>query len=208
MARARPEEKRQHILETAKRLFALEGMGISMGEIAVAAEIPVGSIYTYFDSKQALVETIIEEGWNEYREWLEEGIQARRTHSAGRPASETAREILNFFMDEALPRLFSDVHLIMLLLGEAGASAKLREKLDYLTNLVISLVSQCAGPGSAQATADPKLFHTGIMVLLLGALETLALAPLTGIEISTGDIQRFLRQTGENALGISLPGKG
>jgi len=63
MARVKTMEKRALILETAKRLFATRNFDVSMSAIAEEIGIPVGSIYTYFDSKQALVETIIEEGW-------------------------------------------------------------------------------------------------------------------------------------------------
>ncbi|HNV35823.1 MAG TPA: TetR/AcrR family transcriptional regulator [Rectinema sp.] len=62
------------MLETAKALFALEGMNVSMNDIARKIGIPVGSIYTYFPSKQALIETIIEEGWNQFRTWLEQQL--------------------------------------------------------------------------------------------------------------------------------------
>ncbi|MCX8013033.1 MAG: TetR/AcrR family transcriptional regulator, partial [Rectinema sp.] len=164
--------------------------------------------YTYFDSKQALVETIIEEGWNEYRRWIEEGIHARKVRGSGDTPRETAIDILGFFMDRALPRLFSDVHLIMLLLAEADTSARLKEKLDYLTSLVVSLVSECAGSGSNRTMDDPHLFHTGITVMLLGALETLAIAPKTDIGITQRDVMHFLRHTVENALGFSLPDRG
>jgi AcrR family transcriptional regulator len=49
-------------------------MNVSMNDIARKIGIPVGSIYTYFPSKQALIETIIEEGWNQFRTWLEQQL--------------------------------------------------------------------------------------------------------------------------------------
>jgi len=200
MARVKAIEKRELILETAKRLFAGRGIAVSMGEIADEIGIPVGSIYTYFDSKQALVEIIIEEGWNEFRVWVEAGLA-----SIGPDAREKSLRSLSFLVNRALPMLFSDVDLIMLLLAEASSSAKLEEKLQYISNLIARLVADCAS-ASAPVT-DPKLYSTGITVMLLGALETLRITSKTDLGVSVGDIQRFLRQVAENALGEPLPDK-
>jgi AcrR family transcriptional regulator len=203
MPRPKTEEKRKLILETAKRLFALQGVGVSMNEMAEAIGIPVGSIYTYFDSKQVLVETIIEEGWNEYRLWLEDGISAIQLASQNADARLTALKILSFFVNKALPKLFSDVELIMLLLAEAGATARLEEKLQYFSSMITKLVSECQIPGAAEN--DPRQYNTGITVLLLGALEALRLSSKTDLKLGADDIQAFFRLIVENALGQRLP---
>ncbi len=203
MPRPKTEEKRKLILDTAKRLFALEGVGVSMNEMAEAIGIPVGSIYTYFDSKQVLVETIIEEGWNEYRLWLEEGIAAIQLGNQNADARLIALKILSFLVNKALPKLFSDVELIMLLLAEAGTTARLEEKLQYFSSMITKLVSECQVSGAAEN--DPRQYNTGITVLLLGALETLRLSSKTDLKLSADDIQAFFRLIVENALGQGLP---
>jgi AcrR family transcriptional regulator len=203
MARMKTAEKRTLILETAKRLFASRNVDVSMSQIAEEIGIPVGSIYTYFDSKQSLVETIIEEGWNEFRAWTEEGLRACRT--AGQPDDARAQSLraLSFLVNSALPKLFSDVELIMLLLAEADSTAKLEAKLQYLAAMIADLVSACIVPSVSHV--DPRQYDTGITVLLLGALETLRIASKTDIRISAADIQAFFRQVVENALGQPLP---
>ncbi len=214
MARSKAFEKRDLILETAKRLFADRGIAVSMGEIADEIGIPVGSIYTYFDSKQALVEIIIEEGWNEFRAWVEAGLSAMGAHgSPGGISTSNTRDAgdvrekslrsLSFLVNRALPMLFSDVDLIMLLLAEASTSAKLEEKLQYMSEIIARLVADCASSGAP--VADPRLYSTGITVMLLGALETLRITSKTDLGVSVDDIQRFLRQVAENALGEPLP---
>ncbi len=209
MARVKAIEKRELILESAKRLFADKGISVSMGEIADEIGIPVGSIYTYFDSKQALVEIIIEEGWNEFRAWVESGLAASGLNASSqgssqdRDAREKSLRSLSFLVNRALPMLFSDVDLIMLLLAEASSSAKLEEKLQYISVLIARLVADCAS-ASAPVT-DTRLYSTGITVMLLGALETLRITAKTDLGVSVDDIQRFLRQVAENALGEPLP---
>jgi TetR/AcrR family transcriptional regulator, repressor of fatR-cypB operon len=64
--RGRPAERpdrRESILDAALRCFVERGFyGTSMPEIAEAAEVAAGTIYHYFDSKEALVNAV-------YRAW-------------------------------------------------------------------------------------------------------------------------------------------
>ncbi|MGU3407310.1 TetR/AcrR family transcriptional regulator [Methylobacterium brachiatum] len=53
-------DKRRQILEGARRVFLASGFdGASMGEIARAAGVSKGTLYVYFDSKEALFEALI-----------------------------------------------------------------------------------------------------------------------------------------------------
>lgn len=52
-------EKRRQILEGARQVFTASGFdGASMGEIAKAAGVSKGTLYVYFDSKDALFEAL------------------------------------------------------------------------------------------------------------------------------------------------------
>ena len=59
-ARANAEsDKRRQILEGARSVFMAAGFdGASMGEIAKAANVSKGTLYVYFDSKEALFEAL------------------------------------------------------------------------------------------------------------------------------------------------------
>jgi len=206
MARMKTMETRALILETAKRLFATRNFDVSMSQIAEEVGIPVGSIYTYFDSKQALVETIIEEGWSEFRSWTEDGLAAYKAAARPDDAREQSLKSLSFLVNGALPKLFSDVELIMLLLAEADSTTKLEDKLQYFATMIAGLVSACIVPSVSHV--DPRQYDTGITVLLLGALETLRIASKTDLKIGAADIQTFFKQIVENALGQPLPDMG
>ncbi|GMA75272.1 hypothetical protein GCM10025880_16890 [Methylorubrum aminovorans] len=55
-------EKRRQILEGARQVFMASGFdGASMGEIAKAANVSKGTLYVYFDSKEALFEALTTE---------------------------------------------------------------------------------------------------------------------------------------------------
>jgi len=55
------EERRKYILEKAQSLFAEKGyLGTSMSEIAEASKFAVGSLYSFFKSKEEILATIFE----------------------------------------------------------------------------------------------------------------------------------------------------
>lgn len=55
------EERRNYILDKAQTLFAQKGyLGTSMAEIAEASEFAVGSLYSFFKSKEEILATIFE----------------------------------------------------------------------------------------------------------------------------------------------------
>ena len=54
------DQKRRQVLDGARRVFLNAGFdGASMGEIAKSAGVSKGTLYTYFESKEELFETLI-----------------------------------------------------------------------------------------------------------------------------------------------------
>lgn len=70
MARPLSEEKRQAILTAATALFAQEGMSASTAKIAKRAKVSEGTIFTYFDNKEALVNQLYLELKQQLSEFL------------------------------------------------------------------------------------------------------------------------------------------
>lgn len=62
MAKMKSEKRRMLILKTAKGLFSKHGFfNTSISDIVKACGLPVGSIYTYFSSKEGIVKTIVDD---------------------------------------------------------------------------------------------------------------------------------------------------
>jgi TetR/AcrR family transcriptional repressor of uid operon len=58
---AKYDEKRQHILEAAQECFRRDGFrGASIGDICAAARMSPGHLYHYFESKEAIIEALVE----------------------------------------------------------------------------------------------------------------------------------------------------
>ncbi len=196
MARPKDSDKRQLILAIAKRIFAERGFErSSMAVLARRIGIPVGSLYTYFPSKEALLITIIEEGWNEFAAYLEAGLS--------NPLPGMSK--LAFLVRKALPALFKDMDLIAILLSQASGATKLKEKLDYLASLIASIIGECVREdGGEPKTAIPEL-EAGLLVMLLGSLESLRLSRRLEMGLGADEIIAFLVSIVEASLGHALP---
>ncbi|MCM2292593.1 TetR/AcrR family transcriptional regulator [Allorhizobium sp. BGMRC 0089] len=74
MARPRSEEKRDAILTAAMELIAEHGLGAATAEIAKVAQVPHGSVFTYFGTKSALLNELYVELKTELSESILEAM--------------------------------------------------------------------------------------------------------------------------------------
>lgn len=218
MARRKDAEKRRRILDEAKRMFAEDGFErTSMGTVADRVGIPVGSLYTYFDSKETLLGAIVEEGWAEFATSLETGLDvagaaAGASDDVTDAASDAARAgaalgKLSFLVLQAFPALLNDADLIAILLAQADRSSLLAEKLERLAAIIAAIIAEYRGSrarGGESIAAVPGL-KAGIAVMLLGSLETVRLIRRAGVGLAVSDVSAFLASTVEAAVGCSLP---
>lgn len=208
MPRTKNEDKRQLILAQAKKLFASEGFeGTSMGLLARKIGIPVGSLYTYFNSKDNLLETIIEEGWEDFSEGLEHGLTGLLKNASLQnfPIENASLLELSYLITKALPQLFGDLDLIAILLARSGKGSKLEEKLEALASLIHTLISRYWIDADRPFGFDYKVFKAGIAVMILGSLETLRISHHAELDMGKDDIIAFLVSMVETTLGCTLP---
>lgn len=65
------EDKQQRIIEAATRLFAEKGFhGTAVPEVASLAQVGAGTIYRYFDSKEALVNAVFQHAKSHLKDCL------------------------------------------------------------------------------------------------------------------------------------------
>lgn len=201
MAREKDESKRASILAAAGRLFAERGYhGTSVADMARETDLPVGSIYTYFSNKEAVLSAVIEEGWAEFLGSMKESLQ-RVT---------APRERFSLLVNEVLFGLFRDVDLITILLGEAGRggldgiSVGLETKLSDLADLILPLIGSLSAEGSTGLRLDQTEARTAIAVYFLGSLYTIRLSRSAGLLLSEADILSFIKLSIENSFGLKL----
>jgi AcrR family transcriptional regulator len=102
------EERRGEILAAAKKVFARKGYhGTTIAEIAKTARLSYGSIYWYFDSKDALFHELMETEGQALRKHVTEALTT--TPAAGAPDAPfraAVRATFEFFeSDRALVKL-------------------------------------------------------------------------------------------------------
>lgn len=195
MARALSVEKRQLILDHAKRLFARDGFAAtSVADVARACKLPVGSIYTYFTNKEELVRAIVQEGWDDLRARLGEAIE----HAS------SPDEKMKLLLDRFLPELLADSSLITILLSEAIEYTRLQEKVEELVSIFDSILAPIAERGSGLEGFGRKHLEAAILVYFLGVLDAVRISSESGLGVSTDDILGFLKLTVHNTLGLSV----
>lgn len=67
----RKTDKRIRLIEAAKGLIHQQGFNLTtLADIAQEADVPLGNVYYYFKTKEAIGEAVIEKRSLEYSEWL------------------------------------------------------------------------------------------------------------------------------------------
>jgi AcrR family transcriptional regulator len=195
MARERDEGKRLAILAAAKRLFAAQGFhGSSVSDLAREVGLPIGSIYTYFESKEAIIGTLIEEGWETFFTALSGAVSG----------PGLAEERLSLVLYRFLPELFGDVDLISIILTEADRSARLEEKLERLASLLSGLLAELAAARGVAMDFPPRFAMAAITIYFLGSLGALRISRSAGIAVGPDDVIDFIRLSIQNSFGVVL----
>jgi AcrR family transcriptional regulator len=102
------EERRSAILGAAKKVFALKGYhATTIADIARAAQLSYGSIYWYFDSKDALFHALVESEARALRDHVTAALLSTPAPEAPEaPFREAVRATFEFFeADRAVVKL-------------------------------------------------------------------------------------------------------
>ena len=195
MARARDEKKRQTIIKAAKGLFASHGFfNTSVADIVKACGLPVGTIYTYFSSKDEIVRAIVDEGWAD--------LHTRLKNLLAESNDVTVR--LQSLLHNFLPELFEDIDLINILLSEAIDLTRIEEKVEQLSALIYSIIKQPLAFQTSSSDFTPQSMKTALVVYFLGILNAVRITRAAHIGINDADILAFVRQTIAASLKIDL----
>ena len=195
MARAKDENKRLMILHSAKMLFSQRGFfNTSISDITKETGLPVGSIYTYFKSKEEIVRAIVNEGWEDLRKRLME------TTGSAKSAENKLKVIIETF----IPEIFNDLDLINILLSEAITYTKIEEKVEELSTLILSLLRAISRDNKSLEGFDKNMMDAALVVYFLGMLAAVKLSRTSSIGLKVNDIIRFIKYTIEKGLQIKL----
>jgi AcrR family transcriptional regulator len=186
MAKPQSEAKREAILHHGTRLFAEHGFaGTSVAAIAERAELPVGSIYTYFGNKEELLRAIIEEGWRDLWHRLREAVEQKSSPEAK----------LELLIDHFLPEMVAESDFVSILVTEAVDKTDLRSKIDEIVTLLESILAPLRQRNPALKDLTRKQLEGALLVYFLGTLSAVKLSSKGSLGISLEHILSYLRLT-------------
>jgi AcrR family transcriptional regulator len=128
-------EKEEKILEASAKLFATRPFHeVLLSDVAAAASVGKGTIYTYFKNKDELYRAVLYRGFTE----LLEGLRLRLRKSAHQPR-ESLRVLIGEYVDYARrnPHLFE---LMRTVSTRPSERAKWAQKRQDLSDLIESII--------------------------------------------------------------------
>ena len=143
---------RERLLAAARELFAERGLHVTMGEIAAAAGVGVGTAYRRFRNRDELIVALFEERIREYVAIAEQAVAAPDAGSA-----------LEIFLERAMAMQAADRGLHDLLIGNDEAHARVAHIRDQLRPLLEDLVRRAQDAGWLR----PDITATDVPVLTL-----------------------------------------
>ena len=195
MARSRDEQKRDRILRASKKLFARNGYAnTSVSDIVAETDLPVGTIYTYFEKKEEIITTIVQEGWDDFLDHLS-GIG----HS-GKPGIDCLRVII----DDIIPSLLNDLDFLNILLTEAIVYTRIEEKLEKIIDVLFEIIREIPEAQPRIESLSRRMFKTALVIYFLGILSAANLSRTTAADITNGDITSFLKHSVVSFIGTPI----
>ena len=161
------ESTRQNILDAAFRIFGEYGYrATTIKQIAEAAGLAAGTIYTHFSDKEELFRTTVEEGWRDFLEQFRvvESQQAQ-------PLARIKRVI-----DLGFQQLKRSLPLMRGMLFEASQLRLFQQHLDTVVDSLVELFCAAGAQGALPISGVRSEVRFMVRTLTVGALFSASLA--------------------------------
>ena len=159
--RTSPDARREKIRDAAVRVFARKGFhSARVGDIAAEAGVAHGLLYHYFESKDALLESVFRETWAAMLELI------REVEESGEPASEQLRRVAAV----VLRTWRRDPDLVRVLVREVTRTPQIQqqaEEVGQAFEAIERIVRDGQERGELREDIDARL----AALVLYGALE-------------------------------------
>ena len=190
---------RQHILDTAKPIILGKGFSaVGLNELLTAAEVPKGSFYHYFKSKESFGEALLDSYFENYRLRLSTILKAENKTSAER--------LMDYWRGWLDTQCGDDVEakcLVVKLGGEVSdLSEAMRLALQRGTDRVIQQLAECIAEGCADGSLPADLDVTNTALTLYN--QWLGATVLTKIRRDRSALEAAMRLT-RQLLKLSPP---
>jgi len=177
------EQTRQHLAETARRLFLERGFdAVTIAEVAAEADVSVGTVFNYFPTKEDLFYS----GMEVFEEELIDAVRER-------PAGESALAAFRRVVLDGIPRLARDetAEVIAAAARVVGSSRSLqareRELVAHYTEQLAALIaSETRRPADDVEAASVAAALMGAQRALVAYVHASVLAGVRGQRLASG----------------------
>jgi AcrR family transcriptional regulator len=170
------QQRRQDIIAAACEVFASRGFtDATLEEIAEKAEFGKGTIYNYFENKEALLSAVIVESLAEVREMLEQ---------VGGDPSRTFRETYLLLAEQLLTYLHDRSGLVLLLMREMHKPEVNRQHVPGIRDIALVLqqpLERAVRSGEIRATDIESALYVFFMTVF-GLFQRALHASVSGVE--------------------------
>jgi TetR/AcrR family transcriptional repressor of nem operon len=148
------QSMRQHILDVAKPIILGKGFSaVGLNEILTAANVPKGSFYHYFKSKEVFGAALLDSYFDDYFTRLESMLASNGTDAASRMVAHWTR-----WLETQAGDCCEEKCLTVKLAGEVSdLSEAMRDSLRRGTDQLIARLAQCISEGITDGSLSADL---------------------------------------------------
>jgi len=169
MARTIDSEKRKKILDAAFTCFGETGFNTTtIKEVAEAAGVAAGTVYTYFENKDDLFDAVVEENWNTFLDEVHSII----------PKEQTYETKIQRLLDYGFTLLKEAYPLLRGMFAESTRRDIFQAKIDDLCQSIETLVQTHNRNNIPLGKFDNFYYRTfALRIVVSGIMFTLSITP-------------------------------
>ena len=154
---------RQHILDTAKPIILAKGFtAVGLNELLSVANVPKGSFYYYFKSKESFGEALLDNYFSDYHERLSALLKDNRV-SAG-------QRLMNYWLLwlDTQSTDGTDGKCLVVKLGSevSDLSEPMRISLERGTGRIVELIAECINDAKADGSLSADIVAADCALML------------------------------------------
>ena len=183
MARSRDDNKRKAVMLSAVSLFSTKGYAAtSIQDIVAHSGFSVGTVYNYFQNKEELLTSLIEEGWEEFFISIKKGLIQNKEVQP-----------FKYFYNILFDTVVENIDLASLLINEPLLYSRLEKKANDLFNFIVETPSIL--PDNINKVMDYKYDKSIFYAAALGTIQSIKLSKRGFIDIDIDKLKIDIENT-------------
>ncbi len=181
MARSRDDNKREAIKMSAVSLFSTNGyVATSIQDIVAHSGLSVGTMYNYFQNKEELLTSLIEEGWEDFFIIIQEGINI-----------QSQKHPFNYFFNILFDTVVEHIDLASLLINEP----LLYPKLEKIGNDLFMFIMEhpVLLPDNLKNAISHEYDKSFFYAAILGTIQTIKLSKQGYLDLDVAKLRRDIK---------------